>query len=359
MDTLTLFKSIKKKKNNKEIADILFIHKGTVDRWERLNKVPSFYKNDLLRILDLSKHFEIGVNESDQYYTLPETAKKCFDILQKTLKKYNLSNKKYIYVEPSAGCGHFFSLLPKERRIGIDIDPKKSPLTNKLQKKIIKHDFLKWNPKRKDDYIAIGNPPFGRNGKIALDFVKKSFEFADHVAFIVPPIFESTGKGSCRNRLVKQGYTLLESKSLDGASFIYPNGEYISVKTFFQIWSKKRPNNFKEKQNKTCDSFVDIFNICIPYKPSRSPSNISLIGKCDIYLPRTFWRKETAKATNDFYTIPYNDGYGIYIKKNKKEIKKFIKNHAWSDVVFTSTNNSRSLRKDIIKNELIKAGFID
>lgn len=358
MNTLELFKKIKRKKTNKDISELLFIHKGTVDRWDRLNEVPDFYHNDLLRILGLESEFSVNIKDSDQFYTLPDTAKKCFSLFEKQMKKYKINTLKYVYVEPGAGCGHFYTLLPPKRRIGIDIQPQKSPLTNKLQKDIIKGDFLSWKPPINNKYISIGNPPFGRNGKIALDFVIKSFEFSEIVAFILPPIFDSTGKGSCKNRLIKLGFNLLFTKKLDD-SFLYPNGDKVKVKTVFQIWSKNRPSGYIEKKQKKCDSFVDIFNICIPYKDTRFPSNVDKIGKCDIYLPRTFWKSETAVATKDFYTIPYNDGYGIKIKKNKREIKKFIIKNDWSSLVHTSTNNSRSLRKDIIKDELIKAGFYD
>lgn len=275
------------------------------------------------------------------------------------MKKYKIDTSEYVYIEPGAGCGHFYTLLPPKRRIGIDIQPKKSPLTHKLQKDIIRGDFLKWKAPGNNKYISIGNPPFGRNGKTALDFVIKSFEFADIVAFILPPIFDSTGKGSCKNRLNKLGFNLLFTKNLEDTSFLYPDGKKVQVKTIFQIWSKNKPIGYKEKKIKKCDSFVDIFNICIPYKETRFPSHIDKIGECDIYLPRTFWKSETAVATEDFYAIPYNDGYGIKIKKNKKEIKEFIIKNKWSSLVHTSTNNSRSLRKDIIKDELIRAGFYD
>ena len=356
---LQLFHRVKKNRTNQEIADALFVHKGTVDRWERLNEVPAFYKNDLLRILNAHHGFDIGVQESDQYYTLPATAKRCLHYFTMELTKYNIDVARYVYVEPSAGCGHFYSLLPRTRRMGIEIDPQKSPITNRLQEGLIKFDFLKWEAPKNHRYLVIGNPPFGRNGKTALDFVIKSFTFADFVGFILPPIFDSTGKGSCKNRLTQLGYILLRTENLDDTSFVYPNGNAVSVKTIFQVWAKKQPEGYKRPIHATCASYVDIYNICIPYKPSRSPSNIDLIGKCDIYLPRTFWKKEVAKATNDFYTIPYKDGYGIVIKKKTRAIRNFIKRHDWASVVHTSTNNSRSLRKDIIRQELIKAGFID
>ncbi len=358
MDELSLFAHLQKSKSNREIADLLLVHKGTVDRWDRIKQVPDFYRNDLLRILNLNGEYNLGIKQADQYYTMPDVAKSCINRFYKTLDKYNIDISDYTFVEPSAGCGHFYSLLPENNRLGIEIQPKKSPLTDKLIDGIIQADFLTWQPPA-GKYVVIGNPPFGRNGKIALDFVVKSFEFADYVAFILPPIFDSTGKGSCKNRLIKMGYILLHTETLNDNPFIFPNGEEINVKTVFQVWAKSTPSSYKPVNEKSCRTYVDIYNICIPYKPSRFPSRMNMIGKCDIYLPRTFWARETAVATTDFYDIPYNDGYGIVIKRKKKSVFKFIKNHDWASVVHTSTNNSRSLRKDIIYDELIKVGFMD
>lgn len=358
-EALLLFNTIQKTKTTEEIAKSLFIHKGTVDRWKRLNIVPDFYKNDLLRILNRFDDYDIGINASDQYYTLPKTAELCFKYLKSILNKYKIETDSYIFLEPSAGCGSFFDLLPKNQRLGVEIDPQKSPITNKTPRGIEKADFLTWQPRKNKKYIVIGNPPFGRNGKTALDFVIKSFEFSDFIGFILPPIFDSTGKGSCKNRMLKLGYILLGNKCIKGDSYILPNGNIISVKTIFQVWAKNKPKGYKEVVQKTCNNYLEIFNICIPYKPSRSPSNIDLIGKCHIYLPRTFWKSEIAKSTYDFYDIPYNDGYGMVIKKDKEKILNFIENHNWHNVVHISTNNSKSLRKDIIKNEIIKVGFYD
>lgn len=241
----------------------------------------------------------------------------------------------------------------------MDIDPKNPPLLSQHNTGIEKADFLTWRPKHKRKYITIGNPPFGRNGKTALDFVIHAFRFSDFVCFILPPIFDSTGKGSCKNRLTKANLIPLFTRHIKEDAFVHPNGKEVRVKTIFQIWSKFMPPGYKKPKIKNCDNYVEIYNICIPYKPSRSPSNIDLIGKCDIYIPRTFWSKKAAQPSYDFYDMPYNDGYGIILKKQKQRIIKFIKDFNWSEVLHTSTNNSKSLRKDIIKEQIVRAGFYE
>ncbi len=351
-----LFHDAFKKHSVREIAAMLCVCNGTVQRWIKKDFVPPFYKNDLKRILGES--FDVSIEDSDQFYTTPDTAKKCFFYFRQTLKEYNVSTRPYSFVEPSAGCGYFYNLLPKSKRIGIDIDPKPAPNGLDLVKSIIKSDFLKWEaPTGK--YIVIGNPPFGRNGKIALDFVLKSFKFADYIGFILPPIFNSTGKGSCHNRLVNMGYSLLKTHDLSGLPFILPNGQEIGVKTIFQVWARVPPHNYSRPTKKSCNEYVDIYNVYVSYKPSRPSSRVHLTEKCDIYIQRSFWGSKPVIVSPHFKDIPYKDAYGIIVKKNKSKIMKFIKNFDWREVAHVSTNGSMSLRKDIIIEQLIKAGYED
>ena len=351
-----LFAAARSSLSAREIANLLCIRVGTVDRWIRKKEVPPFYKNDLRRML--GKPCDVGIYECDQFYTLPTVAKACFGEMKQVLRKYGIATKPYTFIEPSAGCGHFYNQLPKTKRIGIDIDPQKSPLNATFQKEIIKEDFLKWDAPE-GRCIVIGNPPFGRNGKTALDFVLKAFEFADFVSFILPPIFESTGKGSCRNRLAKMGYVLLYTRPIDDGSFVCPDGSTIGVKTVFQVWAKHAPTGYKAAKPKTCESYVSVFNLYQSYKPSRPSSRVYLIGKCDVYLPRSFWKSNAARASLSFDDIPYKDGYGLIVKKSKEQLIDLIMSFDWGSVAHTSTNGSKSLRKDIINAQLIQHGFVD
>lgn len=354
-----LFAEARRRFSVKEIAALLSVQYGTVDRWIRQDVVPPFYRNDLRRMLKKHDSFDIGIKESDQFYTMPKVAKACIANCNAALTKYGISNRRYTYIEPSAGCGHFYNLLPPKRRIGIDIDPQPSPVNKQNVKEIITADFLSWMPKNKGKFIVIGNPPFGRNGKTALDFVMRSFEFADFVGFILPPIFNSTGKGSCRNRLTKRGHVLLSSKELSDTSFICPDGRNVGVKTIFQVWAKNAPTGYKHVAPKTCDNYMEMYNIYISPKKTRASSNKRMAGNCDIYLPRSFWGSREVRSTFDFSDIPYRDGWGIIVKKQKRDVIRFIKGFDWRKVAHVSTNGSMSLRRDIIREQLVKAGFID
>ena len=76
--------------------------------------------------------------EYDQFYSTDETVDEIMDVFNSTMSEIGLDTTKHTFIEPSAGDGVILDRLPKERRIGIDIDPKHDD--------IIDSDFLKWLP---------------------------------------------------------------------------------------------------------------------------------------------------------------------------------------------------------------------
>ncbi|MDD2731626.1 MAG: SAM-dependent methyltransferase [Candidatus Pacebacteria bacterium] len=289
----------------------------------------------------------------DQFYTKPKVAEYCFDRFKEISKDLGIDLNKYTFIEPSAGCGFFYQLLPKKRRIGIDIEPKE--LSGVDNKGIIKFDYLKWHPKnKKKKYIVIGNPPFGLRGNLALQFINKSCLYADMVAFILPQLFNSDGKGVAGKRVM--GYRLAYNEHLPPDSFIYPNGEEVKINTVFQVWTKINTDRIRIEQPKTCDSFIEVYSLSDGGLPANT-RNKDMIGKCDVYLPSTTF--SGMKAYNSFSELPNRRGYGIVIKKNKYEIKKLLFNTNWKQTAFFSTNSALNLRTSVIKDILIKSGYHD
>lgn len=170
----------------------------------------------------------------DQFYTKPQVAEDCYKIFQKISKNIKINLQQYTFIEPSAGCGCFYQLLPKKRRIGIDIDPKK--LEGVENKGIIKSDYLDWYPKNeKKKYIVIGNPPFGHRSNIAINFFNHATEMADIIAFIVPNQFK---KYSVHSRL-NESFSLIGNYKIGENSFYTPDGKDFTIRCMFQIWTSK------------------------------------------------------------------------------------------------------------------------
>lgn len=332
-----------------EIVNKLFIHKGTLKRWLSLKEVPDNYYNDINHLLGNKYESNNSYRDKDQFYTNKEISIYCYKQTLKIMKNLSIDAEDYVFIEPSAGCCNFYNILPKSRRIGIDIDPK-----GNLAKELIKINYLDYKPKKKGKYVVIGNPPFGLRGNLALRFINHSYNFADIVAFVLPPLFNSTGKGVPMKRV--KDYKLAHSEKLPLNSFQYPNGESVAIATIFQVWTKISTNKIKIEKEETCRTIARIFSLSNGGTPS-STRNKNMIGKCDVYLPSTCF--SDTQAYDSFEKLPNKRGYGIVFHKNKKELTDIFFNINWREVAFLSTNSAVNLRTDLIEKEMIKRGFYD
>lgn len=343
---INLFNEISNKYPLQKLANILGLHKGTILRWQQKKDVPNNYKADFLRILGLETKESFSIKDKDQYYTKKDIANECILKFKKIAKELSVNLDEYCFIEPSAGNGSFYNLLPPQKRIGIDIDPK--------GEEIIKNDYLKWFPLNNKKYIVIGNPPFGLRGHLALQFINHSHNFADMVAFILPQLFESDGKGSNKKRVL--GYKLAYSEKLKPNSFEYPDGKEIKIHTIFQVWTKINIDKIKLPNKKTCSQYISVYSLSDGGMPHNT-RNKNMIEKCDIYLPSTTY--SGMKAYKTFYDLPHKRGYGVVIHKNKKEIKDILQNNDWNKTAFSSSNSAINLRTSLIENVVIKAGYFD
>lgn len=157
-------------------------------------------------------------HELDKFYTKPETAKYCLSLL-------NLSEFDCI-IEPSAGSGSFSNQI--DNCIAFDLSPE--------NEKIKKADWFKIDKsfaKKYNKVLVVGNPPFGTQGTLAIEFIKESMKFADTIAFILPRSFR---KDSIKNR-IPLNYSIIKEIDLPDNSFTL-NGNNYSVPCVFQIWQK-------------------------------------------------------------------------------------------------------------------------
>lgn len=337
-----LLDNILKYKSYKEIAEELNIAVGTIKRWKELDNIPESYYFELMKLANVNIDYsKFTYKEKDQFFTPIITAEFCYKKLLDVLEKNRENEEEFIYIEPSAGSGNFLKILPKNRTIAVDIEPKGPD--------IIEADYLKWLPTDKNGkYIVIGNPPFGLRGQLALKFMNHSYEFAEYVAFILPQLFESDGKGVPRKRVV--GYHLLHSEKID-TNFIEPSGKEIKVNCIFQIWSKNHENDtYKIKKINT--DIMKIYSLSDGGTPSTT-RNKSMFDKCDIFIPSTCFGKENMKYYESFDTLPRKKGYGIIFNLQKEENIQKFKEIDWTKIAFLSTNSAYNIRSSKI-SELFK-----
>ena len=165
----------------------------------------------------------------DQFYTNSDIAKKCIDTID--VSKYD------IVVEPSAGMGAFYNLIDHPNKIGVDIEPKCSG--------VIKQDFLQWdlNEFPLPKVLTIGNPPFGRQGSLAMKFIKHASIFSTTIAFILPRGFK---KRSVYDR-VPLNFWKVNEINIPRDSFTF-NREPFDVPCVWMEYEKKNKLRTKEKK---------------------------------------------------------------------------------------------------------------
>lgn len=164
----------------------------------------------------------------DQFYTNRQVSKRIVDSVKKHFDDFD------IILEPSAGDGSFFQFLPVSKRLGIDLDPK--------SQNIEKKDFFHFLPEKNKSYFTIGNPPFGKNSSLAVNFFNHAATFSQYIAFIVPRTFR---KDSIQNKLDLK-FHLISEELLPQNSFYTSSKEKYDVPTVFQIW--KKSNTLRDKK---------------------------------------------------------------------------------------------------------------
>lgn len=306
----------------------------------------------LIKYVNGKQMIENKKNILDQYFTKKKIAERLYKRSREIISSY-VSLDKYFWLEPSVGEGCFLDLLPPEKRIGIDVNPKR--------KDVIKSDYLKYKLPNKP-IIVIGNPPFGHRGVLALEFIKHSIK-ADFICFILPMFFESKGKGSIKYRV--RNFNLIHSEQLEKNAFYIPNGGVINVNCVFQIWSKKYTIKdeydfswyFLKKTN-PFKKYLSIYTVSLAKKRECGKKWI-FHQKADFYLSTTFYK--TNRVVYKFSDVKYGSGIAIKINTQKPEsiakIKKLFKTTNWNNYSNLATNSCRHITKANIYDLMKDNGF--
>lgn len=292
-------------------------------------------------------------NSLDQYFTKIKIASDVYLKVRNIISKYE-NIEKYNWIEPSVGDGCFLDLLPKDKRVGIDIKPKR--------KDVIKSNYLKYKLP-KEDFIVIGNPPFGHRGVLALEFLNYS-KNADFVCFILPMFFESKGKGSIKHRV--KGLNLIHSEQLGDNAFYTPDGKDFDVKCVFQIWSKKHINKeiidlswYSLGNHNPFKKYIDIYTVSLA-KNRECGKHWIYNERADFYISSTFYTEN--KVVYDFNNVKYKSGIAIKINtKNKvivSKLNKIFENADWKKYSSLATNSCRHIGKvhiyELLKDNKLK-----
>ena len=278
----------------------------------------------------------------DQIFTRPEIAAECYRDLAARMVDDFAPIDEYTFVEPGAGNGAFYDLLPPERRIGIDIAT--------LREEFELADFLSWSPPCRGRYAAIGNPPFGYRAWLALAFVNHAATFANYVGMILPMAFQSDGKGSPKRRV--EGLRLLHSETLPVDSFVDLAGRSVKINALWQVW-QRGVNNVRPA--KTCDQWLDLFTVDQRKERLCGQDRMS---EADWFLQRTFFDTPPSLVRN-FADVRYVCGYGIVMHKRKRDLAYALNDTDWRKYSNLAAHNCRHISMYHIRQAITDAGFVD
>lgn len=298
--------------------------------WKKNNQIPTWVDID-----------NVGL---DQFFTSPNIAQKCWKSLCNYMAADGVDISQYKFIEPSAGLGSFYDLLPDNRRIGIDIV--------KFRLDYLQCDFLAWTPNENGySYACVGNPPFGHRAWLALIFLNHAALFSDYVGFILPMGFQSRGKSNLIDRV--NGLYLVHSSPLPFNSFVDTDGKPVKINALWQIWARKK--NGKTKKPKTCNQYIDLFTVDLRKERLCGQKRMHEV---DFFLQRTFYNNPPTLVTS-FDKVKYVCGYGIVIKRDKAKILKILRNTDWHHYSNLAVHNCRHISMCHIRKALTDVGFID
>jgi predicted RNA methylase len=247
-----------------------------------------------------------------QFYTKTDVAARLISLVD--ISKYKR------VIEPSAGDGAFSLQIPNCE--AYDIEPH--------HESIKKADFLGLNlwlsPILPKDTLIIGNPPFGKQSSLALQFIRSSCQYADTVAFILPLSFT---KKSMRDKVPLTHHLIFQEILLPN-SFIFKNKEY-SIPCVFQIWRR-------QEKERTVEITPEI-------------KEFSFVGKEDN--PDIWFRRVGVYAGRFGTDYQYKSKQSHYFLKCKdtEKVLNILKSIVWK-------HNNTVGAKSISKHELITS-FLD
>lgn len=167
-------------------------------------------------------------NTIDKYYTKELAVEYCITCIKNNL---DIDYDNDMIIEPSAGNGSFITKIKtlSKNNLFIDLEPEND--------EIKKQNYIDLDVSFKSEYRkihVIGNPPFGRQSSMAINFIKKSASYCDSISFILPKSFK---KDSLKNHFPLSFHLVVETV-LPNKSFLVDGIEY-DVPCIFQIWEKR------------------------------------------------------------------------------------------------------------------------
>ena len=176
---------------------------------------------------------------NEQFFTNYETAKRLGEWLRWQEWYPTITRT----IEPSAGDGAWLD-------IGLHIDEAYDiePMHDRVTKI---DDWLTYDPGEvKGKTLYVGNPPFGRMGKLAKAFMNHCAKTGDYIAFILPASLAKI----TQIRQIDPHLHLIHQEDLLHETFRFERDGKV-VSTVFQVWERRAELRVDPKKRTSCSDF--------------------------------------------------------------------------------------------------------
>ena len=212
-----------------------------------------------------------------------------------------------------------------------------------------RHDFLcadfltprVWNHPRRQT-IVIGNPPFGKRGKMALAFFVRAAQMADIAAFIVPVIFRKY----FIHKQMPKGWRWIFAKQLPRDAFQTPDGKSAAVNTEFQVWTKYQTGGEDGRLFAPPPIRHDDFRL---WQYNNTPDALKVFNeKFDFAVPSQGWQDYARRETNPRKCEKHKQ-WMLFAPTNKKARKRLYDEIDYAQLAAHNTTSIPGFRKgDIV-----------
>ncbi len=176
---------------------------------------------------------------NEQFFTNYETARRLANWIQDQDWYPTIART----IEPSAGDGAWLD-------VGLHIDEAYDiePMHARVTKV---DDWLTYDPGEvKGKTLYVGNPPFGRMGKLAKAFMNHCAKTGDYIAFILPA---SLAKITQIRQIDPHLHLIHQEDLLDETFRFERDGKVVS--TVFQVWERRAELRVDPKKRTSCSDF--------------------------------------------------------------------------------------------------------
>lgn len=176
---------------------------------------------------------------NEQFFTNHETARR----LANWIKEQEWYPSITRTIEPSAGDGAWLD-------IGLQVDEAYDiePMHDRVTKV---EDWLTYDVGEiKGKTLYVGNPPFGRMGKLAKAFINHCVQTGDYIAFILPA---AMAKITQIRQIDKRLHLIHQEDLLDETFRFERDGKVVS--TVFQVWERRDELRVDPKKRTSCSDF--------------------------------------------------------------------------------------------------------